>query len=382
LALSNYKTSTLLWIAFGAGLVLMAISVAIGIYGVTEVAQLQGKPATAEWFAGGIRNSLLGLGLFALVAGVWGCLALARSIAQPLSEAIYIAETVASGDLSQEFDTERGGDFGRLLGAMGNMEDILTDLVTRIKASTDAIAVASREIDGGNADLSKRTEEQAASLEQTASSMGQLTSSVKHTAERARSASGVAANASAVAERGSAVVHQAVNQMASIGSGSKKVVEIIEVVEGIAFQTNILALNAAVEAARAGEQGRGFAVVASEVRNLAQRSADAAKAIKTLISDSVEHMDSGADLVRQAGTTMQELVQAVRQVSGLLTEISAALNEQSGNIEHVNQAVVHMDRMTQQNASMVQQAASAASALAGQAGQLQSVVGEFNLEPA
>ena len=383
MSLSNLKTSTHIGLAYGAGVLLMGVLIGIGINGAYDVAGLQRAPeaaAEATRHADAVRNALLGLGVFGALVGAWVCRALSRSISQPLGEALLIAETVGAGDLSQEFSTERGGDFGRLLGAMGNMEDILTDLVTRIKDSTDAIAVASQQIDSGNADLAKRTGEQAASLEQTASSMEELTASVKNTAERARSASGLAANTSAVAERAGTVVNQAVEQMGSISAGSKKIVEIIEVVEGIAFQTNILALNAAVEAARAGEQGRGFAVVASEVRGLAQRSASAAKEIKTLISDSVEHVDSGADLVRQAGTTMQDIVGAVRQMSGLLGEISSALNEQSSNIEHVNQAVVHMDKVTQQDAQLVRQAASAATALAAQAGQLQTVVGEFKLD--
>ncbi len=383
MAVSNLKTGTRLALAFVGGALLMAALIGIGVAGVNELAALahgQATAAQAERLAGSVTYWLLGLGAIGLVAGSVVLRLLVNSISQPLSEAILIAETVASGDLSQEFSTERGGDFGHLLGVMGNMEDMLTDLVTRIKDSTDAIAVASKQIDGGNADLARRTGEQAASLERTASSMEELTASVKHTAERARSATSIAAEASSVAGSAGEVVNRAVEQMASISAGSKKIVEIIEVVEGIAFQTNILALNAAVEAARAGEQGRGFAVVASEVRGLAQRSASAAKEIKTLISDSVEHVDSGAELVREAGSTMQGIVQSVRQVSGLLAEISTALNEQSGNIEHVNQAVVQMDRVTQQDAELVRQAASAASSLAGQAAQLQTVVGEFKLD--
>lgn len=383
MAVSNMKTGTRLALAFGGGALLMATLIGIGIAGVNELAALargQAHAEQAEHLAGSVSYWLLGLGLGGLAAGAVVLRLLVSSIAQPLAEAIVIAETVASGDLSQEFSTERGGDFGHLLGVMGNMEDMLTDLVTRIKDSTDAIAVASQQIDGGNAELARRTDEQAESLERTASSMEQLTASVKHTAERARSATGIAAEASSVADRAGEVVGRAVEQMASISAGSKKIVEIIEVVEGIAFQTNILALNAAVEAARAGEQGRGFAVVASEVRGLAQRSASAAKEIKTLIGHSVEHVDSGAALVREAGSTMQGIVQSVCQVSVLLAEISTALNEQSGSIEHVNQAVVQMDRVTQQDAERVRQAAAAASSLAGQAAQLQTVVGEFKLD--
>jgi methyl-accepting chemotaxis protein len=327
------------------------------------------------------RRLVIGFGLAGVLAAVFAAWSLTRSVAEPLREALYIAETVASGDLSQEFSTERGGDFGRLLGALGDMEDTLTDLVTRIKASTDSIAVASREIDSGNHDLSQRTEQQAASLQQTAASMGALTSTVQQTADRARSASALALEASQIAERGGAAVGEVVGQMDSISGSSRKIVDIIEVIEGIAFQTNILALNAAVEAARAGEHGRGFAVVANEVQGLARRSSVAAKEIKQLITDSVEHVDHGAAMVQRAGGTMQEIVGAVRQVTALLGEISQALGEQSQRIAEVDRAVGEMGSVTQQNAGLVQQAASAAASLAEQAGELQKVVGEFRLDP-
>ncbi|MDD0812197.1 methyl-accepting chemotaxis protein [Curvibacter sp. RS43] len=339
--------------------------------------------AQVEAASGEIRTSrwwMLGLGLLSAVVAAVAVWSLRRSIVKPLNDALFIAETVASGDLSQEFSTELGGDFGRLLGSLGTMEDTLTDLVGRIKGSTDAIAHAAGDIHSGNADLSRRTEDQAASLEETAASMEELTSTVRQNAERARSASGLAVNASGIAQRGGQVVDQVVQTMDAISASSKKIVDIIQVIEGIAFQTNILALNAAVEAARAGEQGRGFAVVASEVRSLAQRSAVAAREIKSLIGDSVEQVQSGAGLVGQAGHTMAEIVQAVGQVTGLLGEISGALNEQSTGIEHVNQAVAHMDSVTQQNAALVQQAAQAAALLSTQARQLQEVVGEFKLD--
>lgn len=325
------------------------------------------------------RQGMLCLFLAAVLLSIGLVYRMTQSIMKPLENAIYIAETVASGDLSQEFDTELGGDFGRLLGSLGHMEDILTSLVERLQVSTSAIAVASREIAAGNNDLSKRTEDQAASLEQTAASMQELTETVKQTAERAKAANALAASTSGVAERGSKVVGQVIQTMNSISSSSRKMVDIIEVIEGIAFQTNILALNAAVEAARAGEQGRGFAVVASEVRSLAQRSADAAKEIKTLIAGSVAHVDNGAVLVGQAGQTMQEIMQSVQQVTTFLGEISIATSEQSIGIAQVNQAVTHMDQVTQQNAALVEQAAAAASSLSDQAHNLQNVVSEFKV---
>ncbi|MDD0839585.1 methyl-accepting chemotaxis protein [Curvibacter sp. HBC61] len=330
-----------------------------------------------------IRNSrlwMLALGVLAAVVASVAVVSLRRSIVKPLNDALFIAETVASGDLSQEFSTELGGDFGRLLGSLGTMEDTLTDLVSRIKSSTDAIAHAAEDIHSGNTDLSRRTEDQASSLAQTAASMAQLTATVRQNAERARSASGLAVNASSIAQQGGQVVTQVVQTMDAISASSRKIVDIIQVIEGIAFQTNILALNAAVEAARAGEQGRGFAVVASEVRSLAQRSAVAAREIKSLIGDSVEQVQSGSGLVGEAGQTMSEIVGAVNQVTGLLADISGALNEQSEGIEHVNQAVAHMDSVTQQNAALVQHAEQAAGLLSTQARQLQQVVGEFKLD--
>ncbi len=388
--LENLKTRTVLPLGFACVLLFMVALTALGVSGLNDLERLHRESLAPERAATAqqemarevstlsmLMMALTGAGL---LVGVGVAVGLVRAISKPLEEAVYIAETVAAGDLSQEFDTERGGDFGRLLGALGHMENTLTDLVTRIKGSTDLIATASRQIDGGNSDLARRTEQQAASLQQTAASMGQLTDTVRLNADRARSGSTLAAQAKQVAEQGGSVMAQVVQTMDSINQSSRKVSDIIDVIEGIAFQTNILALNAAVEAARAGEQGRGFAVVAGEVRQLAQRSSQAAKEIKELITDAVDHVDSGSALVRQAGGTMQDIVQAVQRVNGILGEISAALAEQSGGIEEVNQAVSHMDRVTQENAALVQQAVAATSALAAQARSLKGVVDEFKLD--
>jgi methyl-accepting chemotaxis protein len=350
----------------------------------TALAELQDRQdraaaAELEQSVDGTRRLLIGMGLLALATGIGWTVGLVRSIVRPLDEAIFIAETVAAGDLSKEFETERGGEFGRLLRGMGEMEDTLTDVVTRIKASTDSIVTASREIAAGNQDLSSRTEEQASALEQTAASMEELTSTVKQNADNARQANQLALSASDVAVKGGNVVGQVVDTMASINASSKKIVDIIGVIDGIAFQTNILALNAAVEAARAGEQGRGFAVVASEVRNLAQRSAAAAKEIKGLIDDSVGKVDVGSALVGEAGKTMEEIVGSIRRVTDIVGEISAASHEQTQGIEQINQAITQMDQVTQQNAALVEEAAAAAQSMQEQAGSLVRAVSVFRL---
>ncbi|WP_018903820.1 methyl-accepting chemotaxis protein [Variovorax paradoxus] len=375
----NWKISAQLGAAFGIVLLLMATGLAIGISGLQEVAGSGVAPELARHIAS-TRNLMAGFGLAALLAAVGCSVWLARSIMQPLGEAIFIAETVASGDLSKEFETERGGDFGRLLRGMGDMEDTLTDVVTRIKASTDSIVVASGQIAAGNQELSSRTEEQASSLEQTAASMEELTSTVKQNADNARQANQLALSASEVAVKGGSVVGQVVDTMASINASSRKIVDIIGVIDGIAFQTNILALNAAVEAARAGEQGRGFAVVASEVRSLAQRSAAAAKEIKGLIDDSVGKVDVGSALVGEAGRTMEEIVSGVKRVTDIIGEITAASHEQAQGIEQVNQAIAQMDQVTQQNAALVEEAAAAAQSLQEQADSLSQVVATFKLD--
>ncbi len=323
---------------------------------------------------------LLALGAWVCISCAWSWVSLRSRIVAPLQEAILIAETVAAGDLSKEFSSNAEGEFGRLLTALSTMEDTLTELVGRIKQSTDSLAVSAYEIDAGNTNLSSRTEQQVSALTETAASMEQLTVTVRQNAERAHSASSLAVAASATAGRGGDVVDQVVHTMDAISGSSRKIVDIIQVIEGIAFQTNILALNAAVEAARAGEQGRGFAVVASEVRSLAQRSAEAAKQIKELITASVTQVESGSGLVGQAGSTMKDIMQSVGQVTGLLSEISGALQQQSEGIAHVNTAVAHMDSTNQENAALVMQATQAAAALNARTQDLQQAVGAFKLD--
>ena len=300
--------------------------------------------------------------------------ALRGLIVQPLHDATECFERIAAGDLSETIEVRSRNEIGRLFAGIKRMQESMASMVTAVRSSTESIDTGAREIAMGNTDLSQRTEQQAASLQETASSMEQLTGTVRQNAENARQASQLAVNASDIATRGGDVVSQVVTTMQDIASSSSKVVDIIGVIEGIAFQTNILALNAAVEAARAGEQGRGFAVVAGEVRSLAQRSASAAKEIKELIGDSTDKVQSGSTLVGRAGTTMDEIVQAVRRVTDIMGEISAASEEQSGGIEQVNRAVVQMDEVTQQNAALVEEAAAAAASLEDQTRQLQAVV--------
>ncbi len=316
------------------------------------------------------------LGIFlAVLIGV----VIIRAILKALNEAINIANAVASGDLTSQIDVTSTNETGRLMQALKTMNDNLVDLVSKVRVSTESISTATGEIASGNSDLSQRTEEQASSLEETASSMEELTSTVRQNADNARQANQLAAGASEVAVKGGAVVGQVVQTMSSINESSKKIVEIISVIDGIAFQTNILALNAAVEAARAGEQGRGFAVVATEVRTLAQRSAAAAKEIKELINDSVTKVEEGTRLVDEAGSTMDEIVSAVKRVTDIMSEISAASQEQSSGIEQVNQAVTQMDEVTQQNAALVEEAAAAAESMKEQAHELSQAVTIFKL---
>jgi methyl-accepting chemotaxis protein len=304
---------------------------------------------------------------------------LTASIARPMRVAVAAARRVASGDLTGTIEVPSRDEAGELLQALQDMNGNLLRIVSQVRTGTETIATASSEIASGNQDLSARTEQQASSLEETASSMEELTSTVRQNADNARQANQLAATASDVAGRGGAVVSQVVNTMGDIEAASRKIADIIGTIDGIAFQTNILALNAAVEAARAGEQGRGFAVVATEVRNLAQRSAAAAKEIKDLIGDSVAKVDAGTRLVGEAGKTMEEVVASIRRVTDIVAEISAASNEQSAGIEQVNQAIAQMDQVTQQNAALVEQAAAAAESMHDQSQQLARAVGEFKL---
>jgi len=314
-----------------------------------------------------------------VVIGAVCAFLISRSVTRPIAYAVRVASTVAEGDLTQRIDASSRDEAGQLLQALRAMNANLASTVTHIRAGTETISSATGEIAAGNTDLSSRTEEQAASLEETAAAMEELASTVKQNADNARQANQLAIGTSEVAQRGGSAVSEVVETMSAISASSNKISEIVSVIDGIAFQTNILALNAAVEAARAGEQGKGFAVVAGEVRSLAQRSAQAAKEIKVLIEDSVSKVAVGAQQVERAGTTMQEIVSSVKRVTDIMGEITAASEEQSTGIEQVNRAVSQMDETTQQNAALVEEAAAASGALQEQANALLRSVSAFKI---
>ncbi len=353
--------------------------------GIKALSQLQLDEAKQEYKQAvnrytSIRTFVIAAIALGLCLSAWLGFVLIRAITGPLNAAVKLARGVAAGDLTQRIEVQSTNEVGQLMQALKDMNDSLVSVVGQVRTGVDTVATASSQIAAGNLDLSSRTEEQASSLEETASSMEELTSTVKQNAENARQANQLVVSTADIAVKGGQVVGQVIDTMASIKQSSRKIADIIGVIDGIAFQTNILALNAAVEAARAGEQGRGFAVVATEVRNLAQRSASAAKEIKGLIEDSVDKVDAGGKLVDEAGKTMDEIVSSVKRVTDIMSEIAAASQEQSSGIEQVNQAITQMDDVTQQNAALVEEAAAASESLQNQAVKLTAVVSVFKLD--
>jgi methyl-accepting chemotaxis protein len=353
--------------------------------GLVDLRKLQLDEARAEYDAAVVRYTMTRMGsIVAIFVGVlfsalFG-LGLIRGISRALAQAVDAANAVAQGDLSRPIRVQGNDEVAQLLTSLSAMQSSLVGIVGEVRQGTDTIASASSQIAAGNMDLSSRTEGQASSLEETAAAMEQLTSTVQQNADNAHQANQLALSASSVAVKGGSVVAQVVGTMGAINASSRKIVDIIGVIDGIAFQTNILALNAAVEAARAGEQGRGFAVVAAEVRSLAQRSAAAAKEIKTLIGDSVDKVEEGSKQVQEAGQTMNEIVDSVKRVTDIMAQISVASQEQTSGIEQINQAITQMDQVTQQNAALVEEAAAAAASLQEQASALTQVVSVFKLD--
>jgi methyl-accepting chemotaxis protein len=344
-----------------------------------QAAQMERDVADAVGEAHYAKIQMIVLAFCAALIAIATGLFITRTITRPINRAVSLAEAVASGNLTHRLEVDTTDEVGRLLTALKRMIENLHGIVAQVRQGTDTITHASREVASGNMDLSSRTEHQASSLEETAAAMEQLTSTVKQNADNAREANQLASNASMVASRGGEAVNQVVSTMNAINVSSRKIVDIIGVIDGIAFQTNILALNAAVEAARAGEHGRGFAVVASEVRGLAQRSAVAAKEIKELIADSVNQVGTGGKMVEEAGQIIGQVVQSIKHVTDIVAEISSSSQEQSEGIEQINQAVTQMDKVTQENAALVEQSAAAAQALQDQARQLTETVSAFTL---
>ena len=351
---------------------------------VQDLSDYNTKESESVWAAGqktisNAKITVMVTVVIAIILAIVLALVISRAIASPIGEAVAIAGAIAGGDMTVTIHVEGTDETAQLLQALSGMRTGLVQVVSNVRQGSESVATASAEIAQGNQDLSARTESQASALEETAASMEELSSQVKHNADNARQASQLASNASSVAVRGGEVVGRVVDTMKEINDSSKKIADIISVIDGIAFQTNILALNAAVEAARAGEQGRGFAVVATEVRALAGRSSDAAKEIKSLINASVERVEQGTALVDEAGTTMTEVVGSIRKVSDLVGEISSASSEQAAGVAQVGEAVTQMDQATQQNAALVEQMAAAASSLKSQAGDLVEIVAVFKL---
>ncbi len=341
--------------------------------------QMQAAKLDAASAISQIQSTAVISGAVALVVALFAAFWISRAVTHPINQAVAVARAVAGGDLTYAFEAQGKSETGLLLHALKDMQSGLVKVVSDVRHGSEGVATASAEIAQGNQDLSARTESQASALEQTAASMEELGAQVKQNADNARQANQLAMNASTVAMQGGEVVGQVVQTMKGINDSSRRIADIISVIDGIAFQTNILALNAAVEAARAGEQGRGFAVVASEVRSLAGRSAEAAKEIKTLIGASVERVEQGAALVDKAGTTMDEVVSSIRRVTDIMGEISSASSEQSAGVAQVGEAVTQMDQVTQQNAALVEQMAAAAGSLKAQANELVQTVSVFKL---